>query len=118
MQSVVYAGRRGDLARVIGGADFINADIPSADVLRRAVGRLSAAGLVEVTGPRLRATRAGRRVVRLASRRLRPREVPRGLLEVLEREVPFPDPAIHWNLGEREWRLAYDRYYPPERRPS
>ena len=119
LQSVVFAGRRGDLARVIGQADAINAAIPSADVLQRAAGRLSAAGLLEVAGPRLRATRTGRRVVRRASGwRSHAREVPPRLLEVLDREVPFPDTPTDWDLSAVEWRVAYDRYYPPERRPS
>lgn len=60
LQSIVYAGRRGDLRSVIANADAINVDIPSRAQLEQTVQRLEAAGLVTTEGTGVRATRPHR----------------------------------------------------------
>lgn len=71
LQSVVYAGRRGDLRSVIANADAINVDIPSRDEMERTIGRLEAAGLIEANGLHVRARRSGKRLVRRSGRGVR-----------------------------------------------
>lgn len=112
MQAVVYAGRRGRLSSVIGGADFINVDIPTRDELAAVVGRLAAAGLVEADGARVRATHSGRRLVRRSGRGWRGgiRSVTPRVEEALKRDVPFPPKPSPWVLSDEEWRQAYEEY--------
>jgi hypothetical protein len=119
LQAIAYAGRRGDLSKVIGKADYINVAIPTRDELERSVNRLAAADLVEAAGARVRATRRGRRLVRRSGRWNRGlREIPRRLAAVLEGEVPFPPEPAGWSLSDEDWRAACDRYYPPEKRAA
>lgn len=118
LQSVVYGVglRGGNLAKVIGAADHINVDIPSREDLETSVNRLAAAGLVHPEGTRLRATRAGRRVVKKAgSWRSGVRDLP-PLIEAELRAIPFPASAGTWSLSQATWETAYDEYYPPEKR--
>ncbi|HEX8053487.1 MAG TPA: hypothetical protein VF517_10885 [Thermoleophilaceae bacterium] len=119
LQSITYAGRRGDLRAVIHHADYINVDIPTRDDIERSVNRLAAAGLVEPSGLRLRATRQGRKLVRQSGRWSQGlREVPPRLTAKLRDEVAFPSQPTDWSLSEEDWQAAYDRYYPPEKRAA
>jgi hypothetical protein len=117
LQSIAYAGRRGDLRAVIGNADHINVDIPSRADIERSVNRLAAAGLVEPSGLRLRATRRGRKLVRKSARwNQGVREVPPRLTAKLQDEIPFPSNPAAWSFTDDAWQAAYDRYYPPGKR--
>jgi hypothetical protein len=112
LQSVVYAGMRGDLRSIIGNADAINVDIPSREQIEESVRRLEAAGLVESDGIRVRATRAGKRLVRQSGRwREGIRTIPRRLEARLNEEVPFPRGVSDWRLSQSDWQAAYDRYF-------
>jgi hypothetical protein len=118
LQSVVYAGRHGDLRSLIANADAINVDIPSRDGLQGSVCRLEAAGLVHVDGLRVRASRSGRLIVRRARVHSRGiRSVAPRIHERLQQEVAFPTALTDWTLDQATWQDAYDRYYPPEERP-
>jgi hypothetical protein len=111
LQSVVHAGRRGDLRSVIAAADAINVDIPSRDQLERSVRRLEAAGLVTADGRRIRATRAGKRLVRRSgSWRQGIRTIAPQIEAQLTERVPFPEGMGRWALAQPEWQAAYDDY--------
>lgn len=118
LQAIADSSRPRTLAAVIGSADAINVDIPSRDILVRTINRLLAAGLVESKDGKLRPTRSGRGLVRRVSRGKSLREVPPVLLDVLRSEVPPPVNPHGWRLSEADWQAAYDRYYPPEKRPA
>ena len=111
LQSVSYAGRRGDLRTVISSADAINVAIPTREEIERSVRRLMAAGLVHPDGDRVRPTRAGKRLVRKCGRwRDGVRMIPRQLEAKLASEVPFPSKVGEWDLDESTWQDAYARY--------
>jgi hypothetical protein len=111
LQSVVYAGRRGDLRSVLGNADAINVDIPSRDQIEASARRLEAAGLVKPDGARLRATRAGKRLVRQSGRwRQGIRTISRRLEGRLKEQVPFPERVGQWTLSREQWQRAYESY--------
>jgi hypothetical protein len=112
LQSIVYAGRRGDLRSVIANADAINVDIPLRAQLEQTVRRLEAAGLITTDGVRVRATRAGRRIVRRSRRGWREgiRDVAPRIEAMLREQVPFPPHPGGWTLTQKEWQAAYDAY--------
>jgi hypothetical protein len=97
--------------KVIAAADSINVDIPTRDQLVTSVGRLEAARLVQARDGRVRATRAGRRLVRQSGRRRDGiRSVTPRVEEALRRDVPFPREPSAWVLSEDDWRRAYEDY--------
>jgi hypothetical protein len=112
LQSIVYAGRGGDLRSVIANADAINVDIPSRAQLEQTVQRLEAAGLVTTDGTRVHATAAGKRVVRDSRRGWREgiRSVAPRVEATLREQVPFPPQLGGWSLTQAEWKAAYDDY--------
>jgi hypothetical protein len=116
LQSVVYAGKPGEIRSLIASADAINVDIPTRDQLERSVRRLEAAGLVNPEGSRVRATRTGRRLVRQSGRwRQGIREITPLLEARLKQDVPFPGHPAAWNLSQAEWEAALDRAIPPNK---
>ena len=111
LQSVVYAGKRGELHAVIANADAINVDIPSRGTLEQSVRRLQAAGLVKADGDRVCARRAGKRIVSQGGRGLRGiREITPGVALVLRERVAFPKVLGGWTLAQPVWQAAYDSY--------
>jgi hypothetical protein len=112
LQSIVYSGRRGKLRSVIANADAINVDIPTREELERAVQRLEAAGLVTANGVTLRATRAGKSIVRRSRGGWREgiRAITPRVEATLREHVPFPTHSGRWTLTEAEWEAAYDAY--------
>lgn len=114
LQSVVYARPGGNLRTVIANADAINDEIPTREQLERAVQLLQAAGLVTTDGTRVRAKRAGRRVVRRSYsgwqdtiRSIAPR-----VHSTLQDTVPYPAQPGPWRLSDTDWQAAYDAYRP------
>jgi hypothetical protein len=112
LQSIVYAGRGGDLRSVIANADAINVDIPSRAQLEQTVQRLEAAGLVTTNGTSVRATRAGTRIVRRSGRGWRRgiRSIAPRVEATLRKKVLFPPHPGGWTLPQAEWQAAYDAY--------
>jgi hypothetical protein len=111
LQSVVYAGKRGELRSVIANADAINVDIPSRGALERSVQRLQAAGLVKADGDRVCATRAGKRIVHRGGRGLGGiRSFTPSVEAALTEQVAFPHQLGSWTLAHSVWQAAYDSY--------
>ena len=112
LQAVVYAGRRGNVRRVIARADWINHDIASRQELEQSVRRLEAAGLVSAEGLRIRPTRAGRRVVRRSGGwRAAVHAIAPRVETTLRERVPFPERDGGWTLTQQDWQAAYDAYW-------
>lgn len=117
LQSIVYAGRRGALRSILANADAFNVDVPPCDELERVVQRLQAAGLVSPDDERVRATRAGKRLVRACSGwRVGIRSITPKIEGALQEAVDFPDHSGDWSLSEVEWRSAYKAYAGSARR--
>lgn len=112
LQAIAYASRwrRRDLSHVIAAYDSINVDIPSRETLERAVNKLTAAGLVVAARDQLKATRAGRRIVRGAGGwKQRIRELS-PLIEAELQAVPVPGESGQWKLTDADWAAAHERY--------
>lgn len=107
LAAAAVSGRRWcDLSNLIASADALNHDIPTEEVIEHSVGRLTASGLMETSGLRVRLTRAGKRLV--SKRRRALFKQAQSVLALLGQQTLTDG---HWDLPSGAWEEAYEAYW-------